>query len=117
MRGGRHTTRYRETTRKIPGLTPQILAPPSAQPSFSDPQRLYQVALELLVEYEWLNPAPQQPVVVRNLQGEILASGQTDNEGQASWSLRLPASQSELLLESGALPPLRLELAPHPRFK
>ena len=53
----------------------------------------------------------------RNLQGEILASGQTDNEGQASWSLRLPASQSELLLESGALPPLRLELAPHPRFK
>ena len=101
----------------IPGLTPQILAPPSAQPSFSDPQRLYQVALELLVEDEWLNPAPQQPVVVRNLQGEILASGQTDNEGQASWSLRLPASQSELLLESGALPPLRLELAPHPRFK
>ena len=75
------------------------------------------MALELLVEDEWLNPAPQQPVVVRNLQGEILASGQTDNEGQASWSLRLPASQSELLLESGALPPLRLELAPHPRFK
>ena len=83
---------------------------------FEAPHRLL-ATLELLVEDEWLNPAPQQPVVVRNLQGEILASGQTDNEGQASWSLRLPASQSELLLESGTLPPLRLELAPHPRFK